>query len=107
MTALVPDAYASTRNELKQHVHDARFQAHRAANTELLTLYRRIGPAILNRQAQQAWGSQVLERLAADLRAEFPTMKGFSRRNLLSMPSFAEETLVSGFRTERDSSERP
>ncbi|WP_193106353.1 YhcG family protein [Brachybacterium sp. FME24] len=92
MTALVPDDpddYASTLNELKQHVHDARFQAQRAANTELLKLYRRIGPAILNRQAQQAWGSKVLERLAADLRAEFPTMKGFSRRNLLYMRSFA------------------
>lgn len=109
MTALVPDDsddYASTLDELKQHVRNARFQAQRAANTELLRSSWRIGPAILNRQAQQAWGSKVLERLAADLRAEFPTMKGFSRRNLLYMRSFAGETLVSAFRSERDSSER-
>lgn len=78
MAELVPDDYASTLEELKQHVHHARFKAQRAANTELLRLYWRIGRTILDRQAQQAWGSEVLQRLAADLRAEFPTMKGFS-----------------------------
>lgn len=87
---MVPDDYAKTLDELKQHVHHARFRAQRAANTELLRLYWRIGRTILDRQAQQAWGSKVLQRLAADLRAEFPTMKGFSRRNLLYMRAFAE-----------------
>lgn len=90
MADLVPDDDATTLDELTQHVHHARFRAQRAANTELLRLYWRIGRTILERQVQQAWGSKVLERLAADLRAEFPTMKGFSRRNLLYMRAFAE-----------------
>lgn len=90
MAELVPDDYASTLQELKQHVHHARYRAQRGANTEMLRLYWRIGRTIADRQAQQAWGSKVLERLAADLRSEFPTMKGFSRANLFYMRSFAE-----------------
>lgn len=60
------------------------------ANTELLRLYWRIGDTILDRQAQQAWGSKVLERIATDLRTEFPTMTGFSRANLFYMRGLAE-----------------
>lgn len=32
----------------------------------------------------------MIERLAHDLRAAFPDMKGFSRANLMSMRAFAE-----------------
>nr|WP_232483714.1 DUF1016 N-terminal domain-containing protein [Brevibacterium yomogidense] len=79
---LVPDGYATTLAELKHHVDAARFQSQRKANTELLKLWWRIGRTILERQQQEAWGTGVLERLAKDLRAEFPSMKGFSVANL-------------------------
>jgi len=42
-----------------------------------------IGRDILARQAEQGWGAKVIERLAHDLRAAFPDMKGFSRANLM------------------------
>lgn len=35
------------------------------------------------------WGAKVVEQISVDLRLEFPTMKGFSRTNLLYMRSFA------------------
>ena len=60
----------------------------RAAITVLL--YWQIGRDILARQAQQGWGAKVIERLAHDLRAAFPEMKGFSPRNLKYMRAFAE-----------------
>lgn len=88
--SLVPDDYATTLEELKQHVHAARFQTQRKANTELLKLWWRIGRTILERQRQEAWGTGVLERLAKDLRAEFPAMKGFSVANLRYMRRFTE-----------------
>jgi predicted nuclease of restriction endonuclease-like (RecB) superfamily len=44
----------------------------------------------LARQASQGWGAKVIERLAHDLRAAFPEMKGFSPRNLKYMRAFAE-----------------
>lgn len=78
MTELEPDDYASTLEELKRQVHAARLRVQRKANNELLGLWWRIGRTILDRQSAQGWGSKVLERLAADLRAEFPSMKGFS-----------------------------
>ena len=90
MTNLIPDEYAATLEEVKRQVHTARFRAQRKANAELLQLWWRIGRTILDRQTEQGWGSKVLARLAADLRAEFPSIKGFSRANLFYMRGFAE-----------------
>ena len=90
MTDLVPDDYTATLEELKRQVHEARLRVQRKANTELLQLWWQIGRTIIDRQAEQGWGSKVLDRLASDLRSEFPAMKGFSRRNLLYMRAFAE-----------------
>ncbi len=42
------------------------------------------------RQAQEGWGAKVIDRLALDLRREFPEMKGLSPRNLKYMRAFAE-----------------
>jgi predicted nuclease of restriction endonuclease-like (RecB) superfamily len=53
-------------------------------------LYWQIGRDILVRQAEQGWGGKVIDRLAHDLRTAFPTMKGFSPRNLKYMRAFAE-----------------
>ena len=58
----------------------ARLSAQRRVNTELISLYWSIGDTILQRQAQDEWGSQIVGRLAEDLRAEFPAMKGFRDR---------------------------
>jgi len=62
----------------------------RAANSELLGLYWSVGRDILDRQVQAGWGGRVIDRLAQDLRAEFPDQRGWSRRNLHYMRSFAE-----------------
>ena len=89
MTTLEPSDYAETLEEIKRRVHEARYRVQRKANNELLHLWWSIGQTIIERQAQEAWGSGVLARLAADLRAEFPTMKGFSPANLRYMRRFA------------------
>ena len=61
-----------------------------AVNQELILLYWQIGNEILERQQKHAWGTKVVERLAGDLKAEFPDMSGFSRSNLMYMRAFAE-----------------
>lgn len=86
----MPDDYAATLDDLRRQIHTARLSAQRKANTELLLLWWRIGRTIRERQAAQGWGAKVIERLAADLRREFPSMRGFSQRNLLYMRAFAE-----------------
>lgn len=85
-----PDGYIDWLQELKERIHNAQQRAALAVNQELVLLYWQIGQDILTRQAQQGWGAKVIERLAHDLRTDFPSMKGFSPRNLKYMRAFAE-----------------
>ena len=87
---LPPDGYADWLADLKSRIHTAQQRATLAVNRELVLLYWQIGQDILARQAEQGWGAKVIERLAQDLRAAFPEMKGFSPRNLKYMRAFAE-----------------
>ena len=90
MTDLVlPDDYASVLADLKQRVRQARYQAQRRVNTELIALYWQIGRVLVDRTDRAQWGDKIITRLSEDLRAEFPGSTGFSPRNLLYMRSFA------------------
>src|ERR1017187_4813928 len=75
---------------VKAQIRTARVRAALAANRELVLLYWQIGKEILTRQRQEGWGTKVIDRLAQDLRAEFPDMQGLSTRNFKYMRSFAE-----------------
>jgi predicted nuclease of restriction endonuclease-like (RecB) superfamily len=87
---LIPQGYAELLADLKQRIPQARTRAALTVNRELVLLYWQIGHEILLRQQQQGWGAKVIDRLARDLRHEFPEMKGFSPRNLKYMRAFAE-----------------
>ncbi len=88
--APTPDGYTEWLSDLKTRIHTAQQRATLAVNRELVLLYWQIGRDILARQTEQGWGAKVIERLAHDLRAAFPDMKGFSPRNLKYMRAFAE-----------------
>ncbi|MCC6124952.1 MAG: DUF1016 family protein [Pirellulales bacterium] len=85
---LVQD-YGSFLQKLKERVRTAQLSAALAANSELVLLYWDIGRGILDRQEKDGWGAKVIDRLARDLKAEFPRMRGFSPRNLKYMRAFA------------------
>jgi predicted nuclease of restriction endonuclease-like (RecB) superfamily len=76
--------------ELKLRVERARQRAAASVNRELITLYWQIGRDILERQQKQGWGAGVIDRLARDLKAAFPDMRGFSPRNLKYMRAIAQ-----------------
>ena len=88
-TAL-PAEYALWLAELKHRIQSAQQRAALAVNQELVLLYWQIGGDILERQQAKGWGAKVVDQISKDLSAAFPDMKGFSRRNLLYMRSFAE-----------------
>lgn len=92
--------YRDLLANLKTQIRTARVRAALAVNRELVLLYWRVGKEILTRQQQEGWGTRVIERLAVDLRAEFPDMQGLSPRNLKYMRSFSEawrdEAIVQG-----------
>ena len=84
------DGYASLLAELKERIRTDRLKAAVAVNEELILLYWSIGRDILDRQTAGGWGARVIDRLAADLRRDFPEMTGLSPRNLKYMRAFAE-----------------
>ena len=87
---VTPHDYGQWLAALKQRIQSTQQRATLSVNRELVLLYWHIGREILGRQQAQGWGARVIEQLARDLTAAFPDMKGFSRRNLLYMRSFAE-----------------
>ena len=85
----LPDGYPQLLARLKREIGAARTRAVLAVNEELIKLYWWIGTEILARQERDGWGGKVIDRLASDLRAEFPEMRGLSVRNLEYMRQFA------------------
>lgn len=61
-----------------------------SANASMICLYWNIGKAILNKQAEEGWGSKVIDRISKDINDAFPDMNGFSPRNIKYMRKFAE-----------------
>lgn len=90
MSQLIPEGYSDWLEYVKSRISTARSKAALAINAELIQLYHQIGQDILQRQSHRGWGSKVIDRLANDLKAAFPDMKGFSSSNLKYMRYFAE-----------------
>ncbi|NET34479.1 MAG: DUF1016 domain-containing protein [Cyanothece sp. SIO1E1] len=88
--SLLPQNYDACLADLKQRIRSAQTRAALAVNSELIWLYWQIGREILARQQQEGWGTKVINRLARDLKREFPTMKGLSLTNLRYMRAFAD-----------------
>jgi predicted nuclease of restriction endonuclease-like (RecB) superfamily len=91
-----PD-YPAFLASLKDRILHARISAARAVNRELVLLYWDIGRGIVEKQQTAGWGDAVVERLAADLRAEFPDLRGFSADNLWRMRQFFAEYSAAEF----------
>src|SRR5688572_23934443 len=81
--------YQTLVNQLKAEIQSARLKASLSVNVQLLALYWKMGKAIAEQETQEGWGAKVVTQLAADLRREFPDMKGISPRNLRYMRDFA------------------
>ena len=74
--------YKTWLRELKQKVRQSQVKAAVAVNSTLLEFYWQLGADIVVRQQESSWGDGFLKQLSQDLMAEFPDMKGFSKRNL-------------------------
>jgi len=88
MTDLIPKDYTVLLNDIKQRIRSAQYEALKAVNKELISLYWDIGRIIVERQKGETWGKSVVEQLAKDLRTEFLGISGFSAQNLWRMKQF-------------------
>ena len=86
----MPKWYGEMLDNIRQLVTEGRRQVMWTANIQMSMMYYHIGTEILNRQNAEGWGAKVVDRLSADLKKAFPTMHGFSPRNLKYMRRFAE-----------------
>lgn len=70
---------------IKTKIHEARRKVALSINSQLIELYWEIGRELQDKLEKAAWGSNLIEQVADELRIEFPDMKGFSRRNLFAI----------------------
>ena len=84
----IPTGYGELLDEIKGRIRSAQIKAALSVNRELIELYWSIGRDIVQRQNREGWGAKVIDRLAADLRSEFPEMSGLSRTNVYRMRAF-------------------
>jgi predicted nuclease of restriction endonuclease-like (RecB) superfamily len=61
-----------------------------SVNAALIEFYWDLGKMISQKQASSSWGSKLIERVAADLKTDFPDLKGLSNSNLKYCQRFYE-----------------
>ena len=71
--------------EIKNKIKDSQYEAMKAVNTALISLYWGIGKEIYNQQQEKGWGKSIVEVLAKEIKKDFPDTQGFSARNLWRM----------------------
>lgn len=79
------DEYRAFIQDIKQRIQSAQIKAAISLNQELLHLYWDLASRIIAKQQKASWGDGFLLQMSKDLKAEFPDMKGFSKRNLEAM----------------------
>lgn len=80
--------YKQIFENIKQEVLKSQYKAMQAVNTEMIYMYWNIGKII---SENIEWGNKFVDNLSIDLKNEFPTIQGFSVRNLRNMRKFYEE----------------
>jgi predicted nuclease of restriction endonuclease-like (RecB) superfamily len=71
-------------------IQQARQNAVKTVNTELINLYWLVGEYISKRLASSSWGEKTIDELAHYLNTQHPELKGFNRRGLYRMRQFYE-----------------
>ena len=75
-------------DDIKKDVKDTQLEIMVNANANLVNLYYRIGKAL---EENSKWGNKFIDNVAFELKNTFPTLKGFSVRNLKYMKAFYNE----------------
>lgn len=82
------EKYSHFFADIRDWIQDSTISAGLSLSKELNKMYWGLGKIIALRQANEGWGTGVLEKLATDLRSEYPNMRGLSRTNFFRMRAF-------------------
>ena len=85
---LIDKDYTDFIIEIKNKIRNSQYEAMKAVNKALISLYWGIGEEIYNQQQEKGWGKSIVEVLAKEIKKDFPDVQGFSSRNLWNMRNF-------------------
>lgn len=85
---IIDNEYKKWLFELKSKIRSSQIKASIAVNAALINFYWELGKMIAEKQETATWGNKLIDQLSLDLKEEFPTMTGFSSRNLKYCRSF-------------------
>lgn len=83
--------YIQLVKQIKERVRVAQQKAIFAANDEMLRMYWDIGRLLQSHLENAKWGDKVLEKIASEIKNEYPEIKGFTSRNCRYMMQFYRE----------------
>ncbi len=69
-------------------IEAARRRAYQAINAELVGLYWQLGEYVSRKIESAQWGDGVVDELAAAIARRYPSLRGYTRRNLFRMRQF-------------------
>ena len=76
--------------EITQIIGEARDNAYRKVNEELILMYQRVGRFLSEKSKEANYGDGYIDSLADYIQKQFPGIKGFNRRGLYRMRQFYE-----------------
>ena len=77
--------YANWIAEVKHRYRSSQVKAAVRVNAEKLLFNWQLGRDLVQKKAEERWGSGVVEQVSLDLKREFPNAEGFSTSNLWYM----------------------
>ena len=80
----------NTFAEIAQIIKEARDNAYRKVNEELILMYQRVGQFLSEKSKEANYGDGYIDSLSDYIQHQFPGIKGFNRRGLYRMKQFYE-----------------
>ena len=81
----IDNDYVDWISEVKHRYRSSQVKAAVRVNAEKLLFNWQLGRDLVQKKAEERWGSGVVEQVSLDLKREFPNAEGFSVRNLWYM----------------------
>ena len=88
---VINEEYSGFIVEIKNKIRNSQYEAMKAVNQALISLYWGIGEEIYNQQQEKGWGKSIVEVFSKEIQKDFTGVKGFSARNLWNMRNFYME----------------
>ena len=90
MSIVIDEDYKNWIKDISTRYRNAQIKAAVSVNRELVSFYWSLGKDIVEKQAENRWGTGFYEKLSGDLKKALPDVKGFAVSNLRYMKRFYE-----------------